>query len=397
MDAVSDKLSFEYTTKSISSIYNEFLKNPLSCNLNPSYQRAFKWNSEKQNLFIDTICNGYLIPPLIILKLKAKQEYKFECIDGQHRLKTLKAFIEHKPVISTKPHIPHYTQNDLKIFYPLEIDSDEPIKAKVDDFQMCICLVKLNDDLSDDDKLELLQDLFLRLQNGQPVGTLDKLKNINHQIIKVMKTRKYSLFNAATYTADDGNINKMTQLIVPSVEKRYPREDSHVNTFSYIIIKTILIINYKSLYIGSYSSSVILNEFYGKKTQVYIRNISAEQVKHSLVKFFKFLNDFILALENRKVHEYLFYVLVYLYHEQNEKYTYYISKLNKLTKLGYSKTATYNEKFRNTNGKPKAILHGEELKSLINVHIDTAIKCPIKTKLEFVNPQTVDDSSDDSE
>ena len=189
----------------------------------------------------------------------------------------------------------------------------------------------------------------------------------------------------------------MTQLIVPSVEKRYPREDSHVNTFSYIIIKTILIINYKSLYIGSYASSVILNEFYGKKTQVYIRNISAEQVKHSLVKFFKFLNDFILALENRKVHEYLFYVLVYLYHEQNEKYTYYISKLNKLTKLGYSKTATYNEKFRNTNGKPKAILHGEELKSLINVHIDTAIKCPIKTKLEFVNPQTVDDSSDDSE
>jgi hypothetical protein len=102
-------LKYDFESYEIKYIYETYLKNQ-EVNLSPSYQREFSWSNDKQDLFIDSIINNYIIPPIILIKLNTKKGFKYECMDGQHRLTVLKHFIEGKPVNPTIPHYIKYTK-----------------------------------------------------------------------------------------------------------------------------------------------------------------------------------------------------------------------------------------------------------------------------------------------
>ena len=114
-------LKYDFASYEIKYIYETYLKNDGEINLSPEYQREFAWNNDKQDLFIDSIINNYIIPPIILIKLNDKKQYKYECMDGQHRLTVLKHYIEGKPINPQDPHYIRYTKLEdnkkINIFY----------------------------------------------------------------------------------------------------------------------------------------------------------------------------------------------------------------------------------------------------------------------------------------
>lgn len=172
-------------------------------NSRPVYQRHIRWNPTAMNDFIGTIMNNGLVPGLIMYQLASdertgKNETKsFEMVDGQHRLFTLKAFME--STIQILPHIKkpfvvywNYetisedgTPKNYQVFYQRTDDVDEfcrdntfnPMylsdeeKEYFDNFGVNLTLIR--------SKLSLNQrrEIFMSLQKGIPVRNSDFLKN----------------------------------------------------------------------------------------------------------------------------------------------------------------------------------------------------------------------------
>lgn len=172
-------------------------------NSRPVYQRHIRWTPIAMNDFIGTVMNNGLVPGLIMYKLTpdektGKNEGKsFEMVDGQHRLYSLKAFMESNiqmlPHIK-KPFIVHWNyefeneNGDMEysqIFYKETPDvrdwcrenkiTPQYLTAEeveyFDHFRVNITLV--------DSKLNINQrrEIFMSLQKGVPVRNSDFLKN----------------------------------------------------------------------------------------------------------------------------------------------------------------------------------------------------------------------------
>ena len=169
----------------------------------PVYQRHIRWAPSAMNDFIGTVMNNGLVPGLIMYKIPideriGKNEGKsFEMVDGQHRLFTLKAFMDSTIKILPhikKPFIVHwnyewFNENDeaqySKVFYretddvkdwcrenkitPYYLSEEE--RDYFDNFgvNVTIILSKLT--------LEQRREIFMSLQKGIPVRNSDFLKN----------------------------------------------------------------------------------------------------------------------------------------------------------------------------------------------------------------------------
>ena len=86
------KIKSNQDNSTINNLYNTYLKENTII-LRPIYQRNFCWTSAQQELLIDSLLNGFPIPSILIAEIT---DYKYECIDGQHRLYTIKQFVENK-------------------------------------------------------------------------------------------------------------------------------------------------------------------------------------------------------------------------------------------------------------------------------------------------------------
>jgi 5-methylcytosine-specific restriction endonuclease McrA len=187
-------------------------------NTRPVYQRHIRWSPSAMNDFIDTVMNNGLVPGLIIYQLAidekiGKNETKsFEMVDGQHRLFTLKAFmdstIQMLPHIK-KPFIVHWNYeyvNEIgdvqysKVFYketddvnewcrenkitPYYLSNEE--KEYFDNFGINITIIRSK--LSLDQRREI----FMSLQKGIPVRNSDFLKNkTNCKLVSFMTENCY--------------------------------------------------------------------------------------------------------------------------------------------------------------------------------------------------------------
>ena len=125
-----NNLKYDYERFNIKDFYDCYLSKDKKINLKPIYQRNFSWNSSKQDLFIDSIINNYIIPPIILIELE-KEEYEYECIDGQHRLCVIKHFIESKPIDPEKPHYIRYQRIDGDKIYNVLYDDKENINKYI--------------------------------------------------------------------------------------------------------------------------------------------------------------------------------------------------------------------------------------------------------------------------
>lgn len=73
-------------------------------NINPAYQRNYRWTNEQKTKFIESLLLKYPIPPIITIKTENESGlYNFEVIDGVQRLSTIFEFVKSSgtPVINT--------------------------------------------------------------------------------------------------------------------------------------------------------------------------------------------------------------------------------------------------------------------------------------------------------
>jgi len=249
----STKIITQITNKSIRSIYYEYLQDD-SLLLSPEYQRELSWSIEKMNAFIDTILKGWIVPNYVIYQLSEKElkqniNHRYECIDGQHRLLTLKWYIEGIPYLGTNKLL-YWKKNKERIYYNLNPTTLNEIKIRsrckykcrnltkeekqqFDNFQMCIHMVSSLNGLA----IGLKCDIFNRLQNGEKVTTYDKLKNLHTNIITdtIRSNKMLKYLNDINFISKINVNHKKTKL-------------KHAESFNiYFLIRSFLIIDKKNL------------------------------------------------------------------------------------------------------------------------------------------------------
>jgi uncharacterized protein with ParB-like and HNH nuclease domain len=151
-------------------------------NDSPDYQReSGVWSNEKQQLFLDSLLNGYDIPKLYLHDLRGKDpRYKFAVIDGKQRLHAVWNYLNDKQSLADD-----FTVSDTSGRTPLvggskysELSPDwqEIFKAKALD-------VVLVQNADEDD----IEELFSRLNNGEPLTAAEKRNAMGGQMSKLIR------------------------------------------------------------------------------------------------------------------------------------------------------------------------------------------------------------------
>lgn len=330
-----NNLKYDYERFNIKDFYDCYLSKDKKINLKPIYQRNFSWNSSKQDLFIDSIINNYIIPPIILIELE-KEEYEYECIDGQHRLCVIKHFIESKPIDPEKPHYIRYQRIDGDKIYNVLYDDKENInkyirnksyftneeKEKFNKRKITILKIS-NYDIKNKNGMERLKkNMFVRLQNGERVSSIDKFKNIDRPIINALNF--YYLLDYNTYKNDKSEWNKILFIL----DQPLKQKNSNITKIKFLhifIIVCLLLIHEKSFDIGSYMDMNIL-KYIEDEHSVFKKDISMDTWKNCIEKFKFFIIDF-YEYFIKQTHKYLdkniIYVILFQYINNRDKYDIY--------------------------------------------------------------------------
>ena len=141
--------------------------------VNPEYQRnGDVWSLEKRQLLIDSILNEYDIPKIYFHKLSKEESKKvgkeFSIIDGRQRLETIWKFIDGDFILS--PDFEYLKDKSIKaggLTY-LDLAKKYPkLKIKFDSISLPIIAVTTDD-------LELIEDMFSRLNEAVPLNAAEK-------------------------------------------------------------------------------------------------------------------------------------------------------------------------------------------------------------------------------
>ena len=153
--------------------------------VNPEYQRNGDiWSLEKRQLLIDSILNDYDIPKIYFHKFDPKERSKsgkqYAIIDGRQRLETIWKFIE--GVFSLADDFQYlkdesvnakgFTYSDLAKKYP-------KIKINFDSTALPVVVIQTDD-------LELIEDMFSRLNEAVPLNAAEKRNAIGGNMAKLI-------------------------------------------------------------------------------------------------------------------------------------------------------------------------------------------------------------------
>ncbi|NOQ25300.1 MAG: DUF262 domain-containing protein [Bacteroidales bacterium] len=154
--------------------------------VDPDYQRkGGVWTPEKKQLLIDSILNNYDIPKIYFHQFDRVEKNKigksFSIIDGKQRLETIWGFIEGKFCLSNdfeyqdNPEIilAGLSYNDLAKEFP-------KIKIKFDSFVLPIIGVVTDD-------LDLIEDMFFRLNEAVPLNSAEKRNAFGGNMVKAIR------------------------------------------------------------------------------------------------------------------------------------------------------------------------------------------------------------------
>lgn len=157
-------------------------------NIEPEYQREGGiWTKEKKQLLIDSILNDYDIPKLYFHALSsAFQEqtgssYNYAIIDGRQRLETIWGFIEGDFALAEdfsyqadkNIEAGGMKYSDLAQHYP-------KLKIRFDSFNLPIVIV-------DTDDLDLIEDMFSRLNEAVPLNAAEKRNAIGGTMASLIR------------------------------------------------------------------------------------------------------------------------------------------------------------------------------------------------------------------
>lgn len=145
-----------------------------SIKTDPEYQRASDiWTTEKKQLLIDTLLNGFDVPKLYFHKFLAVQvengrEFEYAIVDGKQRLEAIWEFIEGKYSLSPdfeciwdpSMHAAGMTYAELSKLYP-------DLKIALDSYSLPVTCIETDD-------IEIIEDMFSRLNEAVPLSAAEK-------------------------------------------------------------------------------------------------------------------------------------------------------------------------------------------------------------------------------
>jgi len=162
---------------------------------NPEYQRNGEiWTLEKKQLLIDSILNNYDIPKIYFHQFSREEKVtkgkSFAVIDGKQRLEAIWAFMDGTFPLSgdfeyqLDPNlkINGLTYEDLGKEYP-------KIKTNFDSFTLPIISVVTDD-------LDLIEDMFSRLNEAVPLNSAEKRNAFGGEMIEMIRNiARHSFFD----------------------------------------------------------------------------------------------------------------------------------------------------------------------------------------------------------
>ena len=137
----------------------------------PAYQRGPVWSTNHQQLFIDSILRGFDIPKLYLRAIDmggGGQEYRWEVVDGQQRLKAVWDFYANRFALSSDSD-PIEKESIAKLCYK---DLSRNLLLALDTYQLSVVILEDADDTE-------IEEMFIRLQNGVPLNSAEKRNAIS--------------------------------------------------------------------------------------------------------------------------------------------------------------------------------------------------------------------------
>jgi hypothetical protein len=142
--------------------------------LEPAYQREGDiWPLDKRQLLVDTILNGFDVPKLYVHKLSEPtdvggRQVTMAVVDGKQRLSAMWDFIQGRFPLSRDFVYLRDEGINLSNFKYADIAREHPdIKADFDAYNLDVVAIETDD-------LEIIEDLFYRLNEAMPLNAAEK-------------------------------------------------------------------------------------------------------------------------------------------------------------------------------------------------------------------------------
>jgi hypothetical protein len=156
-------------------------------NLSPEYQRmGGVWTKEKRRLLIDSILNDYDLPKIYFHVLSnatySKKGYRYAVIDGRQRLETIWDFMDGQFTLASDFEYQRDANLDLSGLSYDDIAKRHPkIRVKFDSFVLPVVTVT-----TENDDLDLIEDMFSRLNEAVPLNAAEKRNSIGGYLVKAI-------------------------------------------------------------------------------------------------------------------------------------------------------------------------------------------------------------------
>jgi hypothetical protein len=165
-----------------------------SIETNPEYQRdSDVWTLEKRQLLIDSILNGYDIPKIYFHKFVEPKRvgadtFSFAVIDGKQRLLSIWGFIDGRFPLSESFEYLADSKIDAKGLTYKELGRKYPkLKLKFDSYSLPIVVIETDD-------IDLIDDMFFRLNEAVPLSAAEKRNAYPGPIPKVIRSLSKDAF-----------------------------------------------------------------------------------------------------------------------------------------------------------------------------------------------------------
>lgn len=231
---------------SIKSFYTDYLKENL-LNTRPDYQREIAWNHKDMISMLNTYMNGGFVQNFFIYKLpKRENGFKYECVDGQHRLTVIKFFMD--GIIFKNDYL--YWEDEItkeKVFFKITEEIKKKYKKNIRE------LTQEEKDFFLDTKLqyvfisdipypEYLREQFEKLQCGKNINLIELLKNIDHPLTNYLRInnliRRENICNFWKNISEIPNITNYDSISNIALKK--------IEILVYTLIKLFYVIDKKS-------------------------------------------------------------------------------------------------------------------------------------------------------
>jgi 5-methylcytosine-specific restriction endonuclease McrA len=181
--------------------------------LNPSYQREAVWTRSQKQLLIDSILRDIDIPKFYFREIHNAEQYEYEVVDGQQRLRSIFEFMANGFKLSADSDDIGEHAISGQTFKQLATS----IQMKFQNAQLDV--VVYNSAYTDTD----IEETFLRMQNGTPLNAAEKRRAIAGNMRTVVaelskhKIFKLCVFDDSRFAYEDSVAKALHQLLAGSI------------------------------------------------------------------------------------------------------------------------------------------------------------------------------------